>query len=208
MRRLAVVSDDTRHASTSGRRSSGADVELAVAEPVDPQHLGVDPVGLVAGSGTMPGSRASGSTGGPSSARSTPLHRWAAAGREDVAPGERGARRLELVARVGQLDGPFGAAGDGDGRRQQAVVRPDEDPGAAGDLDGDGPAGGPHTRIDDGDHHALGDVGDGAGQRQRTAADVERPDAVGEVDRRGVRREVTEHRLDDADELVLPARSR
>ena len=82
---------------------------------------------------------------------------------------------------------------------------PDEHAGAAGDLDGDRLARRADTGVDDGQHDALGDVRDGPGQGQRSAAHVVGADAVGEVDRRDVRGQVAQHGLDDADELVVEA---
>ena len=181
----ALVADRTTdHTSTSGVELVGADVELAVAEAVDPQHLGVDAVGLRrAAAATMPGISRSASTGGPSSARSTPLHRWAAAGANTSRPANVAPGASRWYCGVGQLDGALGAADDGDGRREQAVVRPDQHAGAAGHLDGDRPAGGADARVDDRQHDALGTYGDRPGEGQRAAADVVGPDAVGEVDR-------------------------
>ena len=92
----AALVADRRRRQHRRRRSVelvGADVELAVAEAVDPQHLGErcrrPPRAAAA---PCPASAASGSTAAPSSARSTPLQRWAAAGANtsrpaNVAPG-------------------------------------------------------------------------------------------------------------------------
>ena len=79
-------------AGRQGGELVGPDVELAVAEAVDPQHLGVDAVGLRPRQGDDPGTSRALSSAVPSSARSTPLHRWAAAGANtsrpaNVAPG-------------------------------------------------------------------------------------------------------------------------
>ena len=75
---------------------------------------------------------------------------------------------VELVLRVGQLDGPLRTTDDRHRRRQQAVVRADEHSATACHLDRDGPPRRPDARIDDGEHDPLGNVGDRSGQRQAT----------------------------------------
>ena len=86
------------------RQIVGPDVELTVAEAVDPQHLGDDPVADVAGSGTVAGSSDAMSISGPSSANSTPLQRWAAAGANTSRPANVEPAD-QLVVQVGQSDG-------------------------------------------------------------------------------------------------------
>ena len=121
---------------------------------------------------------------------------------EDVAAGERGPVRLQVVLLVGQHHGPPGAARHRHRRRQQTVVGPDEHALAVGDLDRDRLATAADARVDDGEDDTARDVGDAAGQRQAAGAHVERGDVVGQVDRLGVRSDVADDRLDDADELV------
>ena len=199
-----------RHRSTPPSTSTpsgellGADVQLAVAEPVDPQHLGAHAVGLVARrAATMPGiSR-------PASIERAELGQVDAVAQvggrrgEHVATGERRAGRRELVLGVGQHDGAAGAAGHGDRRRQQAVVGPDQHALAVGDLDRHRLPRRADARVDDRQHDAVGHVRDRTGPAPGAAADVERPDAVGQVDDHRVRRQVAHDRLDHADELVV-----
>ena len=158
------------------------------------------------GSGTRPGTSSAGSTGGAELGEVDAVAEVGGRRSEDVAPGERGARRARAGRRRwSSSTARRRAAGDGDRRGEQPVVGADEDAGAVGHLDGDGPAGGADAGIDDREHDALGNVGDGPGERQGAGAHVVGADAVGEVDRRDVRREVADHRLDDADELVVEA---
>jgi hypothetical protein len=127
------------------------------------------------------------------------LQRWAATGAKTSRP-------ANVAPGAGRwFDGAIGAADDRHGRGEEAVVGADEDAGAAGHLDRQCPARRPDAGVDDGEHDAFGHVGDGAGEGQRAASNVERPHTVGQVDDRDVRGHVAQHGLDDADELVLEA---
>ena len=131
----------------------------------------------------MPGMSSAGSTGVAELVEVDADAEVGGGGSEDVAAGERRARRGEMEVRVVEHDGAARAAGDRDGRREQAVVGADENAGAVGDLDGDGARGRADARVDDGEHDAFGDVGDRSRRAQRSGADVVGADPVGEVDR-------------------------
>src|SRR5450755_1637016 len=64
-------------------------------------------------------------------------------GGEDVAAGERGARRRETVLGAGERDDATGAAEQRDRGCQEAVVGPEE--GRVVTFDGEEPSVGPHT---------------------------------------------------------------
>ena len=88
---------------------------------------------------------------------------------------------------------------------EYAVVGTDEHTSATAHLDRHRVAQRAHARVDHAEHHALRHVGDGPGERQAARPDVERRDLVGEVDDQRVRRQVAQHRLHHADELVARA---
>ena len=159
----------------------GVDVQLGVPVAVDPQDLGVDAAVLLAGERHHGREQRDGVDGRPSSARSTPRHRWAAAGAKTSRPSKVGAALGEEEVGVGQLDGPGGAAAQRHRRGQQAVVGADEDGGAVADLDRDGPAGGADRGID---HTPARPPGTGRGwlraRARPPAAHVVGGDAVGE----------------------------
>ena len=71
-------------------------------------------------------------------------------------------------------------------RQQQPVVRPDEEV-AAGGPQGDGPARGADTRVDDRQVHADRQVPDGPGQQEGAVADGELGDLVVQVEESRVR---------------------
>jgi hypothetical protein len=98
---------------------------------------------------------------------------------------------------------PAGTTEHRDGRRQQPVVGPDEQP--ALHLDRDATPIGADPRVDDRQHHAVGEVLDRAHERERAGPHVERRDVVGHVDDAQVRDHVEHHRMADTDELVGPA---
>ena len=70
---------------------------------------------------------------------------------------------------VVELDRPRRSAGEGDAGSEQSVVRPDEDTGAAADLDGNRLAARADAGIDDGEHNALGEVGIGLARASEPA---------------------------------------
>ena len=121
---------------------------------------------------------------------------------EHVASGERVARTLDLELGVRQLDRALRAADHRHRRCEQPVVRADQHPVAVGHFDGDRPSARADARVDDRQHDARRDVADAARQCERTTPDVERSDAVREVDHRGVRGDVADHRTNDTGELV------
>ena len=84
--------DHVAVASTAGRQGGelvGADVELAVAEAVDPQHLGMDPVGLGAGQGDHPRDEEGGVERGAELAEVDAVAEVGGSRGEDVPAGER-----------------------------------------------------------------------------------------------------------------------
>ena len=93
----------------------------------------------------------------------------------NVGPGDG-----ELVLGVLERDDPAGSAEHRDRRREQPVVGTDEEP--AFDLDRDAPPLGADARIDDCEHHAVGQVLHRPHERERPGAHVERGDVVGDVD--------------------------
>ena len=104
----------------------GADVELAVAEAIDPEHLGDD--GVAVGRAGAGWCRAVSTPGRPrrrGRISSTPLQRWAAAGAKMSRPANVAPADSQLVLGVRQLDRPFGAARHRHRRCQQPVVRAD-----------------------------------------------------------------------------------
>ncbi len=153
----------------------------------------------------MPGVRTPGSTSAPRSISGTPLHRWAAAGAKMSRPANVAPADCELVLGVRQLDRAFGTAGHRHGRCQETVVGSDHHAGTARDLDRDGTAVGADARIDDREHDARRHVPDASGERECSGANVVRRDLMGEVDDADVRRDVADHGLHDADELVAVA---
>ena len=124
---------------------------------------------------------------------------------EDVASRERRAGRLELVLGVRQLDRAFGTAGHRHRRCQETVVGSDHHAGTAGDLDRDRTAVGADARIDDREHDTRWHVADAPRERECSGANVVRRDLMGEVDDFDVWRDVADHGLHDADELVAIA---
>ncbi len=115
----------------------GADVQLGVAEAIDPQHLGDH--GVVVGLRQRHDTRQQqvGVDRLAELAEVDAVAELCGGRREDVAPGERGAGRRQVPAGVGQLDGTFRPARHRHRRGEQTVVGADEDALAAGDLDGD-----------------------------------------------------------------------
>ena len=185
-----------------GAQLVGVDVELAVAEPIDPPDLAVDRATLVVpGQRDEPGDQpgcvdlvaqlrgvdTGGEVGG--------------GGGEDVAPRERRARRGQLMLGAGERDHTLGAAQDGDGRSEQAVVGAEKD--RVLDLDGDESAVGADAGVDDRqDDAAVGQVLRGPHQRENPGAHVVNRELVGDVDDLEVRGEAEHHRLAHPDELV------
>ena len=144
-----------------------------------------------------------GSISGPSSADRHPGAEVGGRRREHVAAVEGRSRGVQPVLGVGQLDRPCRAADHADGGCQQTVVRADEHRRAVADLDRHGPARRSDPGIDHGQHDAGRQVLRAASEGQPAGPDVMGRDLVADVDdeRRG--RDLTDHRLHDADELVV-----
>ena len=96
-----------------------------------------------------------------------------------------------------------GPAEHRDRRRQQPVVGTDQH--RVLDFDGDATSIGADPGIDDREHHPFGQVLHRPHQCERTGADVESRDLVGDVDDAQVGRDVEHDRVTDTDELVGPA---
>ena len=105
-----------------------------------------------------------------------------------------------MVVLVGERDGASGAADHRDRRREQPVVRTEEDAGLR--LDRDRPPVGADSGVDDREHDPFGQVLHRAHERECAGPDVVRRDVVGDVDDRELGREAEHHCLADADELV------
>ena len=131
------------------------------------------------------------------------MQRWAAAGANTSRPSKVGPGRLEAVLGAGELDGPGGAADHGDRRGQQAVVRSDQDRLARRRPRRRPPAGRcrPRGRPRPARRRAPGTGRRGPararrpGRRRRGTSWV--MSMTGDVGR-----ELADHRLHDADELV------
>ena len=156
-------------------------------------------------SGSRPGSSDSGSIGAPEVGEGHAGAQVGGGGGEHVAAGEGGPGRGELVVGVGELDGRGGAAAHRDGAGEQPVVGADEVALPVADLHGDGAPLGADAGVDDRQHHARAQVLRGAAQREAAGPHVVGGDLVGEVDDGDVRRDLADHRLHDADELVTGA---
>ena len=96
-------------------------------------------------------------------------------------------------------DGTTGATHECDTRCEQPVVGTEEDAGTIGHLDADQATITPGTGIDARDHHAFGEIRNGARQRQRRGAHVERRDVVRQIDDRDVRSLLADDGLHHAD---------
>ena len=108
-----------------------------------------------------------------------------------------------MEIRVRQHEGALRPSRHRRRRREQAVVGPHEHTVAACHLDGDGPARRTDARVHHGDDDTRRHVLDRAGERERTPAHVERRHTVGDVGDAHVRRDVDDHALQHADELVV-----
>ena len=107
-------------------------------------------------SGSSSRTSASGVSGGPSSAGSTPSARWAAAGANRSRAVERPRHRLERVVRIRDLVRALDPRALG-GRDEEPVVGTDEQPAAPVAHD-TGATRAADTRIDDREVDALGHV--------------------------------------------------
>ena len=106
-----------------------------------------------------------------------------------------------MVLGVLERDHGAGPARQGDGRRQQPVVGPEQDP--ARDLDAQEPPVGAHAGVDDRhDDRVVGEVLHRPHEEERTRTHVVRRDVVPEVDDPHVGREAEHDGLAHADELV------
>ena len=122
---------------------------------------------------------------------------------EHVAPVERrtpGTRHP--VVGVGEFDGAGGAADEADRRREETVVGTDLDGHAVADLDRNRAPVGADPWVDHRHHDARAEVVGGAGERQTTGSRVVTRDPVAHVDHPDRRRDGSDHRMHDPDELV------
>jgi len=97
------------------------------------------------------------------------------------------------------------AAGKRDAHRKQAVVGSDEHASTATDAHGDGASRRADTWVDDGQHDATWHIRDAARQSERTCPHIKRSNLVREIYHSRVWREVCNHALYDANELVASA---
>ena len=133
--------------------------------------------------GIIPGMRPLMSTSGPRSSRSTPLHRWAAAGTEDVAAGERGPGRAAAGSRGWSARPPGWPRPPWTRPGRAARCRdPTRIDGAVARPRRRWPGGRSPPRVDHGEDDAGGEVLGGAGQREAAGADVVRRHVVRDVD--------------------------
>ncbi len=179
----------------------GSDVGLCVAERIDPEHLTGHPAVVVLDQGQQQRGDAGGfEVGAEIRHRGLAGGEHGGGGSEDVAPveGDPVAGKPEL----GSLEGhePLRPSHHRHRRGQQTVVGSDEV--APLGLGGDGAPSRPHPGIDDRQGDAVGDVLNRPKQRQGTAADVSRSDAVGDVDHPDVGGDAGDHAVHHADELV------
>ncbi len=159
----------------------------------------------VRGSGIVPGVRMAGSTSSPRSINATPLHRCAAAGPKmsrpaNVAPAAS-SWYSGLVSSTARSAPPAIATAGA----SNPLSGPTTTPAPSATSIATGASVGADAGIDDREHDARWHVPDAPGERERSTADVERRDLVGEIDDADVRCDVADHRLHDADELVAIA---
>ena len=102
-------------------------------------------------------------------------------GREDVAAVERRRNRLQPKLRVRDVDRLYHATRVLCGKRQQPVVRPDQDP-AVGEPQRDRAPLGADVRVDHREVHAGRQERERPAQHQRAGLDVVARDAVREID--------------------------
>ena len=101
-----------------------------------------------------------------------------------------------------ERDRALGASGERDGGSEEPVVRADQHAFALCHLDGDGDSVGRDAGVDHRHDDAARDIRDAPRERQAAGPHVERRDVVREVDRDDVRCDVSDHRLENTDELV------
>ena len=130
------------------------DVQLHVAELIDPQHLGDDEIVTDLSERNDPGHQQVDVDLTAEIHQVDAVAQVRGGGAEHVAAGERRARRRQLVLEVRQLHGAFGAADHRDGGCEQPVVGADQDAFTTGDLDRHRPTGRADTGVDHGEHDA------------------------------------------------------
>ena len=134
------------------------DVELGIAEPIDPQHLGDHLITIDAAQRHDAGEHAGGIDRLAHLGQVDPVAQMGGHRREHVAPCEGLTRRGKVKVGVGELDGAPRSACHRDGRREEPVVGTDEDGGTIGDLHRDRAARGSDTGIDHREHDTGRDV--------------------------------------------------
>ena len=151
----------------TSREHLRVDVQLAVAEPVDPEHLGLDLAVLdVRAAAGCPGVSDAGSMSSPSTASGIPFAMCAIAGAMMSRPANVGPGAGSWYSSFSSTTTRSGPAEQRHRRCQQAVVGPDEH--AVGDLDHDAAPVRPDAGIDDREHETLREVLDGPGEGERT----------------------------------------
>ena len=121
--------------------------------------------------------------------------------REDVAAVERPRDRIEHVSRVVQLPGVGDTPLLLGGGNEQAVVGPDIDP-PGGVAHRECSPVTAHSRVDDGEVHALRHIGDRVREDERALKHRKRLDPVGDVDDGRLRRDPGDHAVARSDEIV------
>ena len=183
----------------------GIDVELAVAEAVDPPHLARDGA-VVTYFGQRHQSRHQrGRIDRRAELRQGNARRQVASrGGEDVTAREGRAGRREVVVGVVERHHRTGAAGHRHRRGQQPVVGPQQH--AAGHFDAHQAPARADTGVDHREHDAVvGEVLHRAHEEQRAGAHVVRRDVVADVEDSDIGREPRHHGLAHADEFVSQA---
>jgi hypothetical protein len=193
---------DLDHVTKSGRQVVGPDVELHIAKTVGPQSLRDD--GRVVDLRERDHARKQqiGVDEFTKVKKIDAVAQVRCSRSKDVTPIERRSWRLELILEVCECNGPSCSSDHRNSRSQHTIIGTDEHPFAIGNLDGDTTTSGTNARIDHRNDDARGDIANRTGQRERSSANVERHNAMCEVDHSGMRSNLTNHRLDHADEFV------
>ena len=142
----------------------------------------------------MPGVRMPGSTSSPRSISATPLQRWAAAGAKMSRPANVAPAACSwysgFVSSTARSAPPAIATAGASSPLSGPITTPAPPATSIATARRSVPTPG----IDDREHDARRHVPDAAGERERSGANVERRDLVGEIDDADVRRDVADHR--------------
>ena len=204
----AVVTLD-RHddVAAEGEHLDGVDVELTVAEVIDPEDFADELISVGAGLEAADGQDAGHQAGrvdlGPEIGHRHPTTKMRSSWREHIATIERRtAYRGEKEVGVAKFNGARRAADHPHRRGKQTVVWTNENRHAVTDLDGDRAAVGADAGVDDREHHPWTQIIGGASKREPTSPGIELRDAMTDVDHTDGGRDRSDHRMDDPDELV------